>query len=309
MTAELIVLLSEGEDSRVPIDEILTIGRHPDSHIFLQDELVSRNHALVRREGDDYVILDLGSANGTFVNGQPIAVATPLKSGDLIRLGHSQMRFQSDAAAAPAMQEMDSERFATRRIFTSATMAVLVSDLRNFTPLSETIPGEEMSSLLSQWYRVAGKCIQSNAGIIEQFRGDSVMAYWLADPMAADPNAYVKSAILAAQAMVVASKPFNDLVSNQYPGLEFKIGCGLHMGDAVLGNVGSDARRDFTTMGDCINTAFRIESLCSGLDRQILASELVFQSAGEQFSFEDLGLQTLKGKSLQLRVYALTDGS
>ena len=90
-----------------------------------------------------------------------------------------------------------------------------------------------------------------------------------------------------------------------YPYHAFRIGCGIHCGDAVLGNIGADSRRDFTTLGDSVNVTFRIESLCSGLNRPVLVSEEIKTQAGPEFAFDDPGPQSLKGKPEPMNIYAL----
>lgn len=278
-----------------------TIGRSAGNTVTLDDDMVSRNHAMIRREGDEYVLVDLGSANGTFVNNRPISSPTSLKDNDQLKLGDVVFSFRY-AAREQAPQAV-SPKQATRRFFAEVNIAVLVSDIRNYTTLSEHIAADSLSALLSDWFRSAGQCIERHAGIIEKFRGDSLMAYWMSSKSAG--AAHVTQAIDAARDLVAAAEPFDERIAQQHPSSRFKIGCGIHVGDAVLGNIGADARRDFTTLGDCVNVTFRIESLCATLDREILVSEEARLLAPDDMVFDDIGGHVLKGKTEPIHLFAL----
>ncbi|HXT01772.1 MAG TPA: adenylate/guanylate cyclase domain-containing protein, partial [Elusimicrobiota bacterium] len=95
----------------------------------------------------------------------------------------------------------------------------------------------------------------------------------------------------------------------RHPELAFAVGCGIHMGEAMFGSMGGAAGRQFTAIGDCVNAAFRIESLCKELQRPIMVSEEIKSHAGAGYAFEDMGLQKLKGKAADVQVYAARQGT
>ncbi len=288
----------------IPLGEIVTIGRSPGNNLVLHDEQVSRNHALIRREGTGYLIIDLGSANGTFVNEKPVTMATPLRSNDVIRLGECRLVFRHTEGSPP--HPAHTLRKTTQRFFAKANLAVLVSDVRNYTVLSSALPADGLSAILADWFQQVGKHIEAHDGSIEKFRGDSVMAYWISKPDKND-NAHILGALRAARAMLAASHEYDKRLSRHYPGYAFRIGCAVHCGDAVLGNIGADSRRDFTTLGDCVNVTFRIESMCSTLDRPVLVSEEIKIRLEAEFAFDYLGPHSLKGKAEPMTIYALRD--
>lgn len=305
MEAELVRAGPAGESEAgdtIPLGEIVTIGRSPGNKLVLHDAQVSRNHALIRREGTRYLIIDLGSANGTFINDKPVTTATPLRSNDVIRLGESIFIFQhADQEDSDSTQTL---RKSTQRFFAEANLAVLVSDVRNYTALSTALPAGGLSAILADWFQQVGKCIDTHDGSIEKFRGDSVMAYWISKPGGRD-NVHILNALRTARDMLAASHDYDERLSRTYPGHAFRIGCAVHCGDAVLGNIGADSRRDFTTLGDCVNVTFRIESLCSTLGRPVLVSEEIKTQSEAEFEFDDLGPQSLKGKVEPMTIYAL----
>jgi pSer/pThr/pTyr-binding forkhead associated (FHA) protein len=90
----LVVRRGPGTGSRFLLDEdVISAGRHPDSDIFLDDVTVSRRHAQVVREGSGYVVRDVGSLNGTYVNRERIEGDTPLASGDELQVGRFKLVF------------------------------------------------------------------------------------------------------------------------------------------------------------------------------------------------------------------------
>lgn len=287
-----------------PVGDVVTIGRGSGNSLILEDEQVSRNHALIRKENDDYLIIDLGSSNGTFVNEKPVTSATQLHGDDVIRIGDTEFVFRHIEPAGH--RRIHASKKTTKRQFARVSLAVLVSDIRNYTTLSEALPTDLLSRFLSDWFRWVGRCVEAHKGNIEKFRGDSVMAYWI--PEAGPSNAHIVEALQTAADMFAESTQYGKRMSDQYPGHTFDIGCAVHCGEAVLGNIGADSRRDFTTLGDCVNVAFRMESLCSALDRPVLVSEDIKALAEHEFAFEDLGPQALKGKSEPMRLYALRQG-
>jgi adenylate cyclase len=306
MEAELIRTGEDGIGETIPLGDIVTIGRSPGNNLVLQDDRVSRNHALIRREGRGFLIIDLGSANGTYVNDKPVTAATPLQSNDIIKVGGNLFVFrhfsEQDTAATEA------PRHATQRFFAQVNLAILVSDIRNYTVLSAALPADGLSTILADWFQRVGECIAAHDGNIEKFRGDSVMAYWISKPGGED-NTHILGALRTARDMLDASQDYDKRLSQQYPGHAFEIGCAVHCGDAVLGNIGADSRRDFTTLGDCVNVTFRIESLCSTLLRPVLVSEEIKMRSEPEFAFDSLGPQSLKGKSEPMDIYALRESN
>ena len=301
--ATILVASGDANIKTIHIGEMLTIGRNAVNNLVLSDEVVSRNHALIRRESGDYVVVDLGSANGTFLNGQPVSIATKIKSGDEIRMGDTVLQFRYSHS-----QQTESESAVvdktTARVFAPVTLSIFVTDIRNYTTLSEQIPSAELSLILADWFDTAGRCIRDHDGTIEQFRGDCVVAYWLSNPDD-NSNDYIMPAVETARDLLRKAPIVNEIVSASYPGQSFRIGCGVHMGGAVLGSIGPDARRDLTMLGDSVNVTFRIEALCSVLGKDLLVSEAIKTAIGEVYTCSDMGMHDLKGISEPLRIFAM----
>jgi len=282
-----------------------SIGRGKGNDLVIRHELVSRSHAIIRLLGNEtYYIADLGSTNGTFLNGKLVLVPTAMNSGDLIQVGGCDVKFlQSPARRPEALVRTLGER-STAVAFDKEMVSVLVSDVRDYTRLSGAMSPTKLSQFMGGWFRDASEIIENNGGQIDKFIGDATMAFWVR-AQADKRQEWAKGSVIAALELVRRSGEFNRQLVEHQPRLRFAIGCGVHIGWASLGNMGRSARRDFTATGSTVVTAFRLESLTRQLDRPILIS---FQTANELdgvFQFEDLGCHVVKGRRRAIHAYAL----
>jgi len=305
MSAELSVDI-EGQTSRkTAIGPIFSIGRGTGNDLPLQDAKASRTHAVIRLQSDKvYYLVDLGSGNGTFLNGRRVTIPSALKSGDEIKVANCSLQFTDLTTESSILQRPPSDEMRTQIEFTTETVSILVVDIRNYTALSEAIPVQDLSKTVGNWFKDVSQIIEQHGGSLDKFIGDAVMALWLQAKTEGNLN-HVLGPLKSAQEMVRLAKSYHQNLSAQYPKFGFAVGCGISTGKAILGNVGVDSRRDVTAVGDCVNVAFRLESLCKELQRPIVLSEEVRNAAGDVFEYEDMGLQRVKGKSQDLRVFAL----
>ena len=307
MPVELSISLPGLESRTVPLQGAFTIGRGSASDLILKDARVSRGHALLRPLGrGNYFLLDLGSANGTFLNGRLVTAPVQLSDGDLIVIADCTLKFEAPdqrPITAPLKSDYDSTMETAVNVSTEA-ISILVVDIRNFTRLSETLPPKELPSFIGSWFRDASAVIESHGGVIDKFIGDAVMAYWLGGGEAANPK-IARGPLDSALELVEAARLYNGQLVARHPELSFAVGCGIHMGEAMFGNIGSSARRDFTAIGDCVNIAFRLESQCKELKRAIIVSGEIKTTAGDDYAFEDLGDLKLKGKSNDVRGFSV----
>ena len=284
--------------------ESLSIGRDESNDLVLNDDRVSRNHALIRKQGADVVLVDLGSSNGTFLNGRPVGGPHTLQESDRLEIGGCAMSLVLDEPTPGAEVVPAAPAEVTARAFTNRSVCILVSDIRNFTPLSAAVTAEALPPIITRWFRLAGDLIQEHDGVIEKFRGDSVMAFWTWRPNA-DDEGQVVQAVQAARAVVARSRVYAQEVASRLSGQTFSVGCGLHVGKAVLGNIGTDSRRDITMLGDCVNVAFRIESQCAALGESIVFSRAVHEIVAGSIDTKSLGAHALKGKDDALELFSV----
>ena len=162
----------------------------------------------------------------------------------------------------------------------AVTVTVLFSDIRNFTPMSESLAPQEVVELLNNYFSRACEPILEQGGTVDKFIGDAVMAVF--GSPAPHPD-HARRAITAALAMAARASDFRTWITRRFPDRDwqdFHIGIGLHTGEVVVGNVGSPKRFEFTAIGDTVNTASRLESLTKDLGWTIVASAATIKAAG-----------------------------
>jgi adenylate cyclase len=176
-------------------------------------------------------------------------------------------------------------------------VCMLFFDIRNFTQFSETQSPNELIQFLNTIFTSAIECINSNGGIINKFLGDGFMAVFGA------PVSDGRDVLNAVQAAEKIKITLHELMkAGKLPNIDF--GMGLHSGNAVTGNVGSNERKEYTIIGDVVNLASRIEQLNKEFNTEILVSDEVFQQAFAQSDrFHLLGDVKVKGKSQPVKIY------
>lgn len=179
-------------------------------------------------------------------------------------------------------------------------MTIMFSDIRDFTPLSETLTPQDLVALLNTLFSKMTTHILETQGTIDKFIGDAVMAFWNAPLMM---EGHERQACLATLAMRRDLTAFND--EREAQGLlPVKTVIGLATGDACVGNMGSDDRFNYSVVGETVNVAARIESNCRHVEFDILVSEEVAQAAPD-LAFLDAGRLELKGVSARMPVQVL----
>ena len=161
-------------------------------------------------------------------------------------------------------------------------ITVMFSDIRNFTTLSEKLSPNEVVEMLNHYYGLICDLITSHGGMVDKFIGDAVMAIFGAPVGFPD---HAEKSLKVALGMIEISQNFREWVKKRFPDRdipEFKIGIGIHTGKALIGNIGSKQRMEYTAIGDTINIASRLEGLCKKLGWAIVASQTTIVSIQEK---------------------------
>ena len=181
------------------------------------------------------------------------------------------------------------------------TVTLFFSDIRGFTTISEKLGPEQLVTLLNEYLTSMTTIILNHHGTLDKFIGDAIMAFWNA-PLQ-EPH-HAKLACTAAVAQVKALKQLQPQWANRgYPTID--IGCGLNTGEAVIGNMGSTDRFDYTAMGDTVNLASRLESLTKTYGVHIIISETTYTLVKEKFNCRKLDAVKVKGKKIPVTIYEL----
>jgi adenylate cyclase len=177
-------------------------------------------------------------------------------------------------------------------------VTLLFSDIRGFTTLSETRPPEEVVALLNRYFSRQVDVVFRHGGSLDKFIGDCIMAIWGA-PL--DDAEHARHAVACALDMADALAAFKQELGEAAAG--FDVGIGVHSGQAVVGLIGSDKRREYTAIGDAVNLASRIEGLTKDAKRRILVSKDTAERCGDAFDFVSCGTFPVKGRAQPVELF------
>ncbi|MBM4343905.1 MAG: response regulator [Deltaproteobacteria bacterium] len=176
-------------------------------------------------------------------------------------------------------------------------LAVLFADLRGFTAVSESAPPEEVVQILNQTFLALTEALFAHGGTFDKFIGDCLMAFFGAPIVGEDDAVRCVRAALDMQAAF--SEVLRGWADTRYADLG--LGIGINVGDAVVGNVGTERLMDYTAIGDTVNLAARLEETAGR--SETLVSEAVADAVRHAFDLEDLGVRAVKGRAQGVRVF------
>ncbi|QJE98403.1 adenylate/guanylate cyclase domain-containing protein [Luteolibacter luteus] len=292
-------LCDDTSGQEFPLDSLNVIGRTRESGIMVDDPRVSRRHAMIRQQDDGYWFLDLGSTNGSYINGKRVTTSQRLSPGDMIRISERHFRFDGDRCILRG----DGETTLSDRTIIDVRMGevvMLVSDIQGFTKLSEKLSPDQLAPVIGSWYHLADRILADHGATIDKFIGDCVLGYWQETTPAARLAA-LKAAHEMGQACATVQEQHHGLLGTT--GLTFRSGTGVHMGSAAYGAIGPG---EFTLIGDAVNLTFRLEALTREVDHNVLlSSELLSGWQEGRDCCRCLGPHHVKGRDHTVEVYAL----
>jgi adenylate cyclase len=178
-------------------------------------------------------------------------------------------------------------------------VTLFFSDLAGFTTMSERLTPEAVVALLNDYLSRMTEIILEEEGTVDKFEGDAIMAFWGA-PL--DQEDQARRACRAALRQQAALADLNRSFAEQnLPTLSLRIG--LHTGEAVVGNLGSQKRFDYTAIGDTVNLASRLEGLNKFYRNAVMASDTTVQECGDALEFRELDRVAVKGRETPVAVY------
>jgi adenylate cyclase len=289
-----------------------TVGRGDDNQFVVKDRCISRNHAMIQlTDVGDYYLIDLGSSNGTFVNGRRVSIPVTIQDGDTVTFGQTEFQFYCPRNTE-GNSSLDSEGTldgtATSIIHVRKLMSVMVVDMRNFTGLTRQTNENLLSEVMSNWFRNAGLIIRKQGSWVDKYIGDALMALWFhnAETVSKQEMMNILIALDSLQRMTRE-------LSKQYPlPFELKIGAGINTGYAMIGNAGSGEQPDYTALGDTVNAAFRLEAITKEINADIALGATTYRYLvpilGKHRVFKECSVD-LKGYDTPAIVHATNFGA
>lgn len=178
-------------------------------------------------------------------------------------------------------------------------VTVLFADMVAFTAAAENAAPEEVVAMLNELFSVLTEVVFRHGGTVDKFIGDCLMAIWGA-PVGDEDHAL--HALEAAEDMMRFLEAGRGQWREDF-GVEMRLAIGINSGDAIVGNVGSRERMEYTVIGDVVNVAARLETIAA--PDQVLLSAKTLHAAGEGFEVRRLGERKLTGRSEGVEIYEL----
>jgi len=185
----------------------------------------------------------------------------------------------------------------------SINVSILFSDIRNFTTISEKLNAHEVVEMLNTYFEKACAAVLAEGGTIDKFIGDAIMVQF------GSPVRYPDHALRAVRAALVmqqAATEFQGWMAQRFAGRDlppFAIGIGIHSGEAVIGNIGSSQRIEYTAIGDTVNTASRLEGVTKNMGCSIVISQETLTATGGKVQTGKHESMQVKGRAQAVDVY------
>jgi adenylate cyclase len=241
----------------------------------------------------DLSALPLQDTQGNFLGG--VLVAEDITQEQ--RLMNTLCRYMAREVAEQVMQNTDEAKLGGKR----AEVTILLTDIRNFTSISEQMDPWDIVELLNTYFPRMINVIFRHQGMVDKFIGDSILAVF------GVPLPREDDALRAVRAALEMRKELNaiNMERARKGQMTIEIGIGVTSGAVISGNIGSERRMDYTVIGDPVNLAARLEGLTKVVKRRILVNERVHAAIGKEIPCEALGLFMVKGKREKVPVFAV----
>ncbi len=256
-------------------------------------------------DNGEFYLIDLGSRNGSFVNGRRVSIPVILHHGDRLTFGQTELTFYCPSRRLAADEDDDDDFTVTEALRVRSLISVMVVDIRNFTVLTRQLDEKLLSELMGTWFRQSGDIIRERGSWVDKYIGDAVMAVWFHNKQKVSSEE-VTGILQALDDLYQLTEELSD----RYPlPFRMRIGAGVNTGYAMVGDTGSRDRPDYTALGDTVNAAFRLESCTKEIGADIALGETTYQPlaplALSQRLFEQYTVH-LKGYDMPTVTYAST---
>jgi len=213
-----------------------------------------------------------------------------------------QARPTSDVSVTPLLPPNATTRDAHPRSTMLAgqerEIVVLFSDIRSFTEFSENKLPYDVVFVLNRYFQSMGETVETSGGYLDKFMGDGIMALF---GLQTGPEEACRQAVIAARNMSLSLIELNRSLSADLE-KPFRIGIGMHIGSAIVGEIGYGRAANVTAIGDTVNTASRLESISKEFSSELVLSEELVKKAGISLDGFPIHEVELRGRSATVQV-------
>lgn len=249
------------------------IGRGDGCPVLLDSRSVSRLHALIQRKNaGDFQLVDLGSRNGSFVNGKRVSVPVALRDSDRLLFGDQELVFRTPSYSQQdhARGQTEARNAPTTALHSNRLTTILVVDIRDYTPLARSVSESLLSQTIGAWFLRSGEIVQRRGSWAQKYIGDALMAVWVHDDVSR-LRQDLEAVLASASEIEAATTQISTMLPLPAP---LRIGAGVNTGNAILSG------SDYTAIGDAVNAAFRLEAATKNLGGGVLIGDASFQELG-----------------------------
>jgi adenylate cyclase len=266
-----------GERQFPLVGRTFSLGRAKDNNVVFTSEKVSRRHALVHAQGGaEFSLVDLGSINGTHLNGRRLIQPVVLQHGDVIQIGEQSLVFRLESDHCPEDEIYITEAQMTVRDVNELTCWFLLMDIENFVQLSSEVPSEELARMVGAWLAECQQVIEGHGGTLSKFLGDGLLVYW-------------NTRFRDRQNVADALKALQTMQSRRQPPFRWA----LHFGRAIFG--AAAAVGELSALGKDLNFLFRMERVAATQGFSCVVSQTAQTEMAPLAEGPSLGAFSLKG--------------
>ena len=259
---------------RIPLRGNCSVGRSPRNAIVLDSPKTSRRHCIINLQNvGEFWLIDLGSANGTFLNKRRVHQPMRLCDLDQITVGDTPFTFRQPEDITSELRTTMAQQ--TIRETANIPVWLLVADIENFTPLSRSMVSDKLALLVGSWVASCKTIVEEHHGEIDKYLGDGFLAYWHDDEKSADNV----GAGLTKLKQIQKQEPRFRLV--------------LHYG--LVSSGGLRSMGEESLIGKEVIFVFRMEKLAGSLGIPLLASAAAREKLGDALACQPAGSHELKG--------------
>ena len=269
--------LDIGEQHFPLIGKTFSLGRAKDNSVVFASTKVSRRHAIVHAQGgSEFSLVDLGSSNGTHLNGRRVIEPVALQHGDVIQIGEQNLVFRLETAPTLEEEIYVTEAQMTVRDVNELTCWFLLLDIEDFVQLSSELKTEELARMVGAWLAECRRVVEEHGGTLSKFLGDGLLVYW--DVRFAD-TANVAGALNILRLMQ----------AQRHPPFRWA----LHFGNAIFGSTAAPG--EVSALGHDLNFLFRIERVAATNKFPCVMSDAANAKIGLLVNAQPLGVFMIKG--------------
>lgn len=269
----------------LPLTGNLSIGRTAGNQLVVEDQRVSRRHAIIHFQGGEFWLVDLGSRNGTCVGDRRIYQPVRLRDRDRIRICSFSVTFRQPGTER-SVETLTQSAMHTRAEITAVQCWLLVADIEGSTALAHSMPPDELAVILGHWFEACRQLIEQNQGAINKYLGDGFLAFW-------------REKTLRREGLTKAILSIRALQQKASPRFRFVVHCGeVLFNSAILSS-------EENLSGASLNFVFRMEKLAPALGQNCLLSQPAADALRGLLDVAPVGEHSLSGFTGKFPLFTL----